>query len=79
MNIGYYAVLLLTVLAVGFYPKESFAPIIPDSNNTINTNETASQSYAFGSLYFKGRVLNYLQDLSPGASLYFMKFGHGFS
>jgi uncharacterized membrane protein YgaE (UPF0421/DUF939 family) len=46
MNVRYYVVLLLIVFAVGFYPKESFAPIIQNSNNTINANET-TQSYTF--------------------------------
>jgi hypothetical protein len=51
MNIRYYTVLLLVIFAVGFHPKESFAPIVPKSNNTIYNNETI-QSYPFESVDF---------------------------
>ncbi|HJT10459.1 MAG TPA: hypothetical protein VJ771_06730 [Candidatus Nitrosotalea sp.] len=48
MKIKYCAILLGMWAAVKFYPKKSFAPVIPDSNSTIDANQTAFQPHTFG-------------------------------
>jgi hypothetical protein len=45
--------LLLVILVIGFFPRDSFEPVIPNSNNT-NVNGTVMQSTALegSNIYF---------------------------
>jgi hypothetical protein len=53
MNVRFYVIVLLVFFVIGFFPKDSFEPVIPNSNTT-NVNGTVMQLTALegSNIYF---------------------------